>query len=349
MLATAECATTGTPTRICGEWRRREQSPATRAIPGESYSAATSEADPRDAPAPCDALRCIAQEALGDFFGHPTFSGGSPAPQPRGIPAPGGRAAPEIEQLTLATAPHLQLWFESHFLSSNRIFVMPGSIKVSSAAEAWAGFALLPASHPAVVALTSASRPGLLQRGDVLVEEWDDDTAIFIIGSGQLRTVRLLDDGQEVWLADVGKGQLIGELAALTGQKRTSTVIAASNVEIFAIDRDVFLSIAERHGPVALALARLLASRLVQTSGHVADLFGRNVVYRVHRELVRLGLPSREPGELVRLSDPPTITDLKQLVHAGREATSRAMKQLEDDGIVIRRQGMWIVMDMPDA
>jgi CRP-like cAMP-binding protein len=175
----------------------------------------------------------------------------------------------------------------------------------------------------------------------------DEDTDVFLVGSGELCTIRRLDDGQEVWLADAKAGELIGELAALTGQMRTSTVIAATDVQVFAIDRIAFLSIASEHGEVALAIARLLARRLVQTSGHMADLFGRTVAFRVHRELVRLGSPSKVPDELVRLAAPPTITDLRQRVHASREATSRAMSDLKERGLVVRKDGLWVVMSLP--
>lgn len=214
--------------------------------------------------------------------------------------------------------------------------------------DVWAKFAGLISGHPAVRSLARASRPKRLRPGAVLVEEMDEDTDVFLVGSGELRTIRRLDDGQEVWLADAKAGELIGELAALTGQMRTSTVIAATDVQVFAIDRIAFLSIASEHGEVALSIARLLARRLVQTSGHMADLFGRTVAFRVHRELVRLGSPSKVPGELVRLAAPPTITDLRQRVHASREATSRAMSDLKERGLVVRKDGLWVVMSLPD-
>lgn len=217
------------------------------------------------------------------------------------------------------------------------------------AEQVWARFGELSPRHPALLLLAQSSRLKRLKRGDVLVEESDEGTDVFLVASGHVRTIRLLDNGQEVWLADAGPGELIGELAALTGQMRTSTVVAASDLQIFAIERNVFLSVAGQHGDVALAVARLLARRLVQTSSHMADLFGKSVVYRVHRELVRLGVPSRTPGELVRLPAPPTITDLRQRVHASREATSRAMGELEERGLVVRKNGLWIVMDLPDG
>jgi CRP/FNR family cyclic AMP-dependent transcriptional regulator len=214
--------------------------------------------------------------------------------------------------------------------------------------DVWAKFTELTSGHPAVRSLANSSRPKRLRPGAVLVEEMDEDTDVFLVGSGELRTIRRLDDGQEVWLADAKAGELIGELAALTGQMRTSTVVAATDVQVFAIERAAFVSVAGEHGEVGLAIARLLARRLVQTSGHMADLFGRTVAYRVHRELVRLGAPSQVPGELVRLAAPPTITDLRQRVHASREATSRAMSELRERGLVVKKDGLWIVMSLPD-
>ncbi len=225
---------------------------------------------------------------------------------------------------------------------------MPDGSSAILLRDAWARFTGLPRNHAAVNTLAEASHVRRLPARSVLVEESDDDTDVFLVETGRLRTIRLLGDGQEVWLADAGPGELVGELSALTGQRRTSSVVAASAVQVYAIERSAFLSAAQRHGEVSFALAKLLAARLVRTSGHMADLFGKTVAYRLHRELIRLGTASPIAGELVRLSAPPTVTDLKQRVHASREATSRAMSDLEERGLVIRTEGVWIVRDLPE-
>ncbi len=210
--------------------------------------------------------------------------------------------------------------------------------------RAWADFAALSDAHPAIAALTLASQPRKLERNAFLLKEANEDTSVYLVVSGSLRTVRNAEDGQEVWFTDVRPGELIGEIAALTGQPRTSSVMAESRTIVLALERSAFLQIAQLHGEVGLALAALLAGRLVRTSTQVADLVALSVHSRLYRELVRLVPPEGFKGLRARIDAPPSVTDLGQRIHASREATSRALRDLEQRGMVIRSDDAWLLV-----
>jgi CRP/FNR family cyclic AMP-dependent transcriptional regulator len=210
----------------------------------------------------------------------------------------------------------------------------------------WAGFTGLDRNHAAVSALAGRSQLRRLPRGTALLIEGQSDKSVYLLIAGSLRTLRYLADGQEVWLTDTGPGELIGEMAALTDGVRTSSVFTRSEASVAVIEQQAFLAVAEQHGAFGLAVARLLARRLANTSRQMADLAALPVASRLHRELLRIGHPSPVNGELVRVLSPPNVSTLARRIHASRETTSRALKDLETRGYVMRTEAGW-VLPMP--
>lgn len=208
----------------------------------------------------------------------------------------------------------------------------------------WAQFAGLDPAHPAVAQLAAASMSRRAGRGEVIVAEGDADDAVYLVAEGALRTVRFTQNGHEVWYADVGPGELTGDMAALTGSRRTSTVVAKSIAMLFALERDEFLAVAGRFPEFTLAIARMLARRLQATSTQLAELAALPVSSRVHGELATIGAPARGDCEVFEIAPPPTVLALSQRIHATREATSRALTVLEDRGFLVRTRRRWQVI-----
>jgi CRP/FNR family cyclic AMP-dependent transcriptional regulator len=208
----------------------------------------------------------------------------------------------------------------------------------------WSDFASLPPGHPAIAALAAASQMRTLDADEVLVNEGDDDGTVFLVVSGLLRTVRHTRNGHEVWYADVEPGDLTGDMAALTGARRTSSVVATNAVSVFAIDQDAFLAVAGTHADFALALAKMLAHRLQRTSKHLAELVALPVSTRLHGELAAMGTPVRGDDEVFEITSPPKVMALSQRIHATREATSRALADLQKRGLLKRTRTLWRVI-----
>lgn len=214
---------------------------------------------------------------------------------------------------------------------------------LEEAARWWSVFARLPTAHPAIRALAEASQPSAIEAGETLVNEGDDDGAVFLVVSGVLRTVRHTRNGHEVWLADVEPGDITGDMAALTDKPRTSTVVAKAAVSTFIVPRDTFLAIANAHAEFALAVARMLAARLLMTSNHLAAHVTLPVTTRIHGELAMIGTPTAD-REIFEIRPAPTVTALSARVHATREATSRALGDLEQRGLLKRARGNWKIV-----
>lgn len=215
--------------------------------------------------------------------------------------------------------------------------------------RAWSAFCGLTDGHPAVSALADASQLWVTPPGAFLIEQGAEETHFVLICTGIARAVRYTPNGHEIWLADFGPGDLLGEIAALTGQPRTSAVIARSEVVQVRIANTLVIDLMRQHGDIALAVARVTAARLGLTSTQLAGLITMPVAARLHHELVQMGERDPSDPETYIVRPALTVSALAERIHASREATSRALKSLEDRGLVIKSRRQWTVIAPGDA
>ena len=116
-------------------------------------------------------------------------------------------------------------------------------------------FSALSGEELAEVALITAE----LERGpgDEIIREGDVDDALYVIASGRVSVVRGARS-----LAELGEGEVVGELALLDPAPRGATVRALSDVVLLRIDAGAFFEIMQEKQEIARAVMRVLARRL---------------------------------------------------------------------------------------
>ena len=210
--------------------------------------------------------------------------------------------------------------------------------------RAWAAFCSLDVGHHIVTQLSEHSIKKQLNAGEVLLSQEDIADGVYLITMGELRAVRYTANGHEIWLSDLVIGDLVGEIALLTGKRRTSTLVASRPTNLLFLPAQNFATVAREHSVFAFAVAQLSAKRLDATSEQLSDLLGMPVLVRLHAELARSAEPDAIDDELLTITSVPTVTLLGQRIHASREATSRALSLLEKRGFVQRGKSRWNII-----
>jgi CRP-like cAMP-binding protein len=93
--------------------------------------------------------------------------------------------------------------------------------------------------------------------GEEIIRRGDHGDRFYVVGSGE---VEVLLDGQQP--RREGPGSYFGEIALLRDVPRTATVQAATDVELFALDRDDFLPAVTGHAGSSEAAEAVIGSRL---------------------------------------------------------------------------------------
>lgn len=110
-----------------------------------------------------------------------------------------------------------------------------------------------------------------LQAGETLFAAGDSGRDLYFIVSGRLRA---LGAGGRV-LSEMTRGESIGEIALLTGEPRTATVVAVRDSALVRISRETFEEIVEKYPKVMQVIAGIVVRRLVATQrGNTAAATG---------------------------------------------------------------------------
>ena len=107
-----------------------------------------------------------------------------------------------------------------------------------------------------------------LAGGEALFRQGDAADAAFIVMSGRLRVVSESANGDEHTLNELGRGEVLGELALLTASDRSATVYAVRDTDIARISKEAFHWLIEQRPSSLHALSRIMADRL-QRHTHV--------------------------------------------------------------------------------
>ncbi|OWY40166.1 mechanosensitive ion channel protein MscS [Xenophilus sp. AP218F] len=100
--------------------------------------------------------------------------------------------------------------------------------------------------------------------GDIIMHQGSVAHWLYIMLSGEVEVWITLPDGNRK-LADVLKaGSFFGEMGLMTGEARSGTVIARSNVECLRLDKEAFQSILASRKELAETISSILAERLAE-------------------------------------------------------------------------------------
>jgi CRP/FNR family transcriptional regulator, cyclic AMP receptor protein len=155
-------------------------------------------------------------------------------------------------------------------------------------------------------------------RGQVILVAQARSTEVYVILRGSVRVVTETVAGEQAVLAMRTQGELVGEFAAMDGEPRIATVIAAGTVVARVIDGRRFREFTDAHPDFRQALERSVLAKLragvrlragtgqvtvltkvSRAIEHLAELYGRPITNGV---LVDIPLPQRDLASLVGTS-----------------------------------------------
>lgn len=110
-----------------------------------------------------------------------------------------------------------------------------------------------------------------LERGDELFHEGDPSDALYVIVEGELAVIAEGPPREE--LSRIGPGAFLGEVALMTDQPRSATVVCVLAAELLRIDRQTLSRVLANHGDVLRAVLRFVRDRLVDRWMRTSPLF----------------------------------------------------------------------------
>ena len=203
--------------------------------------------------------------------------------------------------------------------------------------------------------LSEASRDGLLSlgafreysAGSTIFMEGGDSRHVIALHGGWVKVVTRTEQGGQALLALRSRGELIGEQSALEDQPRSASVISASPVTAYVIQRDDFLRYLDGHSDVQIAVARALSAKLRWATRRRTDFSGLATDVRVARVLSELARMNSRPASAgIELGYGLTQPELAALVGVSEPSVQRALRKFRASGVLRTGYRKIVILDM---
>ncbi len=170
----------------------------------------------------------------------------------------------------------------------------------------------------------------------VIFQQGDSADALYLLLDGQVKVMLTGEDGKEVIIAILNRGDSFGEMALLDADGRSAQVMSMSPCRLLALSAADFRDWIAGNPKLAMAIIQQLSGRLRQANQTINSLATLDVKSRVARVLLEHSVQQR-PQESI--CDLPSQAVIAKMVGASRERVNRALKALQADGLLILERG----------
>ena len=156
--------------------------------------------------------------------------------------------------------------------------------------------------------LETQGRRRRFEAGSARFVEGDVGTKVVVIHSGHVKVTSSSEEGHTVVLAVRGPGDILGDLSAIDGEARSASGTAIDTVEAQIISAESFRERLDSTPGIALAVLRVIVSRIGDSDRLRVEFGARDTARRVALRLVELAETLGEPCD-----GGITIVDLDRL------------------------------------
>jgi CRP-like cAMP-binding protein len=194
-------------------------------------------------------------------------------------------------------------------------------------------FATLPDDDLRRVADLAVSRR--FSKKEAVFREGDRADGFFIVSSGKVKVFKLSGEGKEQILHILEAGQTFAEAVIFEGGGYPAHAETLTDAELLFLPKRPFVDLLERHPNVAIRMLASLSRWLKRMTDLVESLSLKDVetrlVFYLSEELKGRGIPLTDGAELELAIGKNVLASRLGTVP---ETFSRALKKLQDDGLI---------------
>ncbi len=179
----------------------------------------------------------------------------------------------------------------------------------------------------------------------VIVDRDDESTNVFFIVSGRVKVMDLLDNDQEIALAELHAGASFGELSAIDFSRRSARVTALEPTVLAALPSHDFRNLLMECPGISLMLLKRFAGLIRTLNGRVTSLSTRSPHQRVYYELLRMSEPNPQGDGSWLIQFLPKHEEIASWSGTSREDVAMAIGHLAREGVVGRKHKSLVIKD----
>ena len=107
--------------------------------------------------------------------------------------------------------------------------------------------------------------------GSVIVKQGDTGNLMYIILKGEVEVIRE-NNGEQIVLSTLKKGDIFGEMALFSGQPRSATIRSKGETRVLTVDKRLFMTRVHEDPSFAFQLLRRMAERILRLDEEITRL-----------------------------------------------------------------------------
>ena len=195
-------------------------------------------------------------------------------------------------------------------------------------------FSEIPENH--LEEILSHCRELAVSKGEVIVSENEKGDSMFLILDGEVKVSLISEEGKEIILSTLRKGDFFGEMSLLDGEPRSANVVALTDANLLELSREDFLNEIVSNKFIAGAILKVLSKRLREANNRILGLMSKDVFDRLAEYFQKEAeIKGREliDGSIVFERLPQS--EIAAIVGSSRETVTRAIKEMVERGMII--------------
>ena len=180
-------------------------------------------------------------------------------------------------------------------------------------------------------------------RAILLENDWGGSVYFILDGWVKIRTYNM--DGKEVTLNIIGKGEIVGEMAALEESPRSTDAITLTTATISSIPAQDFVNLLKSEPLAGIRLSQLMAKRLRQLNRRLR-LREADSLSRVADTLLFLAEGQGEKNSQGTIIPNLPHRELSSISGLARETVTRSLTKLQKKGLIQRQQDSLCIPDL---
>jgi CRP-like cAMP-binding protein len=113
------------------------------------------------------------------------------------------------------------------------------------------------------------------EAGTTIFREGSKATNCYVITQGKVRILKRTSKGESIPLGLVKPGEFLGEMAMLSGERRSASAVAINTVKAIVIDHDQFVALLKEQHPFASRLSLQISTLLALRCHRLLRLIAR--------------------------------------------------------------------------
>ncbi len=173
-----------------------------------------------------------------------------------------------------------------------------------------------------------------IKKGERIFEQGEFPRGLFVVNKGKLKVVRTGSEGKEQIVHLAKDGDIMGYRAILGHDKYSCSGIALENSILCFIPSEIFISLIEKNGKLALNIIKLFSNELKEAEKNIANIAQKSVRERMAQTLLLIKGTYGFEADKKTLNVKITRDDFAGIAGTTRETATRVLQDFFEEKII---------------